>query len=1125
MATSSRQSSIFGVNDWKAIYQTFSQADLQSYDYETLRKSFIDYLRINYPETFNDYTESSEYIALLDIIAYMGQALAFRDDLNARENFIDTAERRDSVVKLANLVGYTPKRNIAGQGYLKISSVQTTEQVRDINGLYLNNVNVLWNDPANPNWQEQFNSVLNSALVNTQRIGRPGHSNMILGVKTDEYSINLPTNTSPAIPFAASINGEATSFEVVSTSSLNQEYIYEQAPAPNGVLNMLYRNDNLGYGSPNTGFFVYFKQGSLQTYDFTLTQQVSNQLVNIPIEFVNDSDTWLYEIDPVTGNLSPWQQVDSVYANSYLQSGSSSKKVFSVLSGFNDTVSYTFGDGVFSQIPSGMFRAFVRSGNAMTYSIDPVELQGTTINIPYVSRTNRIETLTLTLELTLPVNNAQTRESLASIKERAPTRYYTQNRMVNGEDYNNFPYTLYSSIIKSKALNRSSVGVSRNLDLLDPTAKYSSTNNFAEDGGLYVDENDGYFNFTFNTTSDVAAFLTQDLAKVLQEHRVLQYYIQNHPRYEVKQLYGANTYVDVVWNQTSMNALSSTGYFKTTYNGTVLPIPVGAYSASPAKYFTQGAHIKFVAPAGYYFNTKNKLISGIPGENDKTYIWSTILGVVTDGYNNGLGNITTGKGPITISSPVPEGAIAKEVIPGFGNVIPNVVLQECIQRTILNQSFSLVFDNSILSTQVRWSVTDYPNTDYVVNFKNIGTDRYLVTYKSVAYFFGSVKDIRFTFEGDKVVFDPMTGKAMKDTITVLKSNSKPDSNSSLISDTKLNVVGRYVETDGFVDDYAIEVSSTDLNNKNVLLDPDFFQRITGYNNTVNGKYFVFFKQITDSNMLSRYEMLPTSDVVYTYSTVAGIEVVKYEYPVGQVFYTPATNKFYTSVESSTVENIVSIVEVSNYSAVTGRQGLYFQYKHTSGNTSRVDPATSNIIDLYVLTQSYYTAYQSWINDSTGVIPEPIAPSINELNQTYSKVNEYKMVTDSVIFNSVRFKPLFGSKADPSLRATIKVIKASGTTASDSEIKSSVITEINNYFSIDNWTFGDTFYFSELSAYLHSTIGDLVNSVVLVPSDPKLSFGELYEIRSAPYEIFVNAATANDITVISSLTPTELQISR
>ncbi len=82
--------------------------------------------------------------------------------------------------------------------------------------------------------------------------------------------------------------------------------------------------------------------------------------------------------------------------------------------------------------------------------------------------------------------------------------------------------------------------------------------------------------------------------------------------------------------------------------------------------------------------------------------------------------------------------------------------------------------------------------------------------------------------------------------------------------------------------------------------------------------------------------------------------------------------------------------------------------------------------------------------------------------------------------------------------------------------------MNTYFSIDNWNFGDTFYFTELSAYLHSKIGDLVNSVVLVPNDPSLKFGDLYEIRSAPYEIFVNAAQATDIMVISALTPAELQ---
>jgi hypothetical protein len=206
----------------------------------------------------------------------------------------------------------------------------------------------------------------------------------------------------------------------------------------------------------------------------------------------------------------------------------------------------------------------------------------------------------------------------------------------------------------------------------------------------------------------------------------------------------------------------------------------------------------------------------------------------------------------------------------------------------------------------------------------------------------------------------------------------------------------------------------------------------------------------------------------------------------------------------------------------GRQGLQFQYRHNSNNTTRIDPATTNIIDLYVVTQSYYTAYTNYINDTTNTVPEPERPTIAELNQEYGKVNDYKMISDSVILNSVIFQPLFGPKAPPTLRATVKVIKTSSTNASDSEIRSAVLTTMNNYFSINNWNFGDTFYFSELSAYLHSEIGDLISSAVLVPNDPTLTFGDLYEIKCAPYQIFVNAATSNDVLVVPALTPAQLQ---
>jgi len=46
--------------------------------------------------------------------------------------------------------------------------------------------------------------------------------------------------------------------------------------------------------------------------------------------------------------------------------------------------------------------------------------------------------------------------------------------------------------------------------------------------------------------------------------------------------------------------------------------------------------------------------------------------------------------------------------------------------------------------------------------------------------------------------------------------------------------------------------------------------------------------------------------------------------------------------------------------------------------------------------------------------------------------------------------------------------------------------------------------------------------VLVPLNPQKSFGDLYEIRSAPDEIFVNGATVADIEIIASLTSTNLQ---
>jgi hypothetical protein len=327
-----------------------------------------------------------------------------------------------------------------------------------------------------------------------------------------------------------------------------------------------------------------------------------------------------------------------------------------------------------------------------------------------------------------------------------------------------------------------------------------------------------------------------------------------------------------------------------------------------------------------------------------------------------------------------------------------------------------------------------------------------------------------------------------------------------------------VESDGYVDDFQVLVSYRDSDNDGVPDNPDFFDEIVGTD--TNPGPLVFLQQTVDFDNLQRYLLVEEGVVNYDYATLDEIELNKTAWTPGQVFYAYSEDAFYQL--SINVAGARTIVSVSGWIARTGRQALYFQYRHNSPLTNRIDPGSTNIIDLYVVTQSYYTAYQNWLRDTTGTVVQPDVPTVDELSTEYQGLQDYKMLSDNVIVNSVVFKPLFGAKAAAELRATIKVIRAQNSTASTSEIKSAVLAELNNYFSIDKWNFGDTFYFSELAAYLHRQLGTIISSVVLVPLDQQKYFGDLYEIRSQPNEIFANGATINNIDVIEALTSTNLR---
>src|SRR6056300_755061 len=101
MAQGARQSSLFAAEDFSVVYESFSQANFQAYDFTTLRTVMVDYIRTNYPEDFNDWITSSEFVSLIELLAFLGHNLAFRADLASRENYLSTAERRESALRIA----------------------------------------------------------------------------------------------------------------------------------------------------------------------------------------------------------------------------------------------------------------------------------------------------------------------------------------------------------------------------------------------------------------------------------------------------------------------------------------------------------------------------------------------------------------------------------------------------------------------------------------------------------------------------------------------------------------------------------------------------------------------------------------------------------------------------------------------------------------------------------------------------------------------------------------------------------------------------------------------------------------------------------------------------------------
>ena len=1051
MSQTKRLGQLNAAESWLNNYRYLVNADFKAYDFESLRTALLNHVQTNYPEDFNDFINSSEYVALIDMMAFIGQNLAFRSDLNLRETFLETAEVRGNVLSIARQLGYKPYRNTGASNFLRISAVNTTQNIYDSKGTNISGRTIVWGDPLNTDFNEQITLILNEAFSKSNPVGRPISSITESGVVRQLYQIAQPASRTMVETFTLSArNNTNYSCELVPVNiDLDSQLAIESVPNPYSYLTALFNNDGTGYSNASNGWFFMFKQGTLKFEDYVLDTSVENRVIDLAGENINDSDVWVQSIDATGRILYNWQQVPSTVGKNIIFNATDkdTRKIYEVVTRENDSVSLKFGDGTFADVPLGNIRVWYRESANENVTFNPVDVSGLQVAIRYVDSTDTEQDLLCTLQLAAPTSSTAS-ESLEQIKTRASRSAASQERMITASDYNTYPEGKVGGIDKIKAINRTHAGQSIYSTTQDPTGTYRPVITFADDAFVYVTE----------TTSETT------ISSMLSDNEVFSAIENLLTNTNLHQLY-YKKFSEITpttitkWVTVEGRNSATNGYF-TNIDNVGPPLRIGR-GTPDLKYRT----IK-----------KNSLLK-LKDENGAIK-WARILDVYREGFglvdNNGVntGRRANGQGAVFLNNLIANSDVVSW-IPALRSVFVPTEQTEIVKELTGKRPFGLRYDHEF----DRWRLIRQDNIDATSAYStlyagdktnqardaswlikadfNANTSTWATTIRKDQTVLGSANQITFHNQRFGKAVDTTTRRAIKDAVKFLQQNQGLD------KEYKLDISDYFKLDDGRYDPKRVMVLMPGLSDNLVPDDPTVISSILASNTIM-------------------------------------LEKIEFSDAPGQFTLTPTITS-----SSSTI------------GPLSGKSGLRIQHDHVPLRDNRVDPTTTNIIDMFVLTTEYNSAFRTWVANGArdGYAPRP--PTSYNLEQLMTVIMDYKSVSDSIIFHPVKYKVIFGKGSDMRNTAVIRVTKSEGTRISDSEISSRVIESINEYFNVTNWDFGETFFFTDMASWVHKQLGGIISSIALVPRQRNLIATDLFQIRCEDNELLISSATVKDVEIITS----------
>ena len=92
-------------------------------DFGEIRNNLVDFTKTYFPQTYNDFNESSPGLMILELASYVGDVLSYYTDVQLRESLLEEAQEKKNIFTIAQAVGYKPKLNVPATTTLSVYQV------------------------------------------------------------------------------------------------------------------------------------------------------------------------------------------------------------------------------------------------------------------------------------------------------------------------------------------------------------------------------------------------------------------------------------------------------------------------------------------------------------------------------------------------------------------------------------------------------------------------------------------------------------------------------------------------------------------------------------------------------------------------------------------------------------------------------------------------------------------------------------------------------------------------------------------------------------------------------------------------------------------------------------------